>query len=61
MVVQGKGCAHAGRPVGARLLSNLLSVRRASAQPGFGEQLVFNLSRDLQARLGRGFGRANLF
>ena len=35
--------------------------QRGAARAGYGEQLVVNLSRDLQARFGRGFGRANLF
>jgi hypothetical protein len=35
--------------------------QRGAARAGYGEQLVINLSRDLQARFGRGFGRANLF
>jgi predicted nuclease of restriction endonuclease-like (RecB) superfamily len=35
--------------------------QRGVARAGYGEQLVVNLSRDLQARFGRGFGRANLF
>ena len=34
---------------------------RGAARAGYGEELVVNLSRDLQARFGRGFGRANLF
>jgi hypothetical protein len=34
---------------------------RGASRAGYGEQLVINLSRDLQARFGRGFGRANLF
>jgi predicted nuclease of restriction endonuclease-like (RecB) superfamily len=35
--------------------------QRGATRAGYGEQLVVNLSRDLQARFGRGFGRANLF
>jgi len=35
--------------------------QRGAARAGYGDQLVINLSRDLQARFGRGFGRANLF
>jgi len=35
--------------------------QRGAARAGYGEELVVNLSRDLQARFGRGFGRANLF
>ena len=35
--------------------------QRGAVRAGYGEQLVMNLSRDLQARFGRGFGRANLF
>ncbi len=35
--------------------------QRGAARAGYGEELVVNLSRDLQTRFGRGFGRANLF
>ena len=35
--------------------------QRGAAREGYGEQLVIKLSRNLQARFGRGFGRANLF
>jgi predicted nuclease of restriction endonuclease-like (RecB) superfamily len=35
--------------------------QRGAARAGYGEEIVVNLSRDLQARFGRGFGRANLF
>jgi hypothetical protein len=35
--------------------------QRGATRAGYGEELVINLSRDLQARFGRGFGRANLF
>ncbi len=35
--------------------------QRGAARAGYGEQLVVNLSHDLRARFGRGFGRANLF
>ena len=35
--------------------------QRGSARAGYGEEIVVGLSRDLQARFGRGFGRANLF
>jgi hypothetical protein len=35
--------------------------QRGAARAGYGDQLVINLSRDLQTRFGRGFGRANLF
>lgn len=35
--------------------------QRGATRAGYGEELVVNLSRDLQARFGRGFGRANLF
>ena len=35
--------------------------QRGAARAGYGEQIVVNLSSDLQARFGRGFGRANLF
>lgn len=35
--------------------------QRGAARAGYGEELVVNLSRDLQVRFGRGFGRANLF
>ena len=33
--------------------------QRGASRAGYGEELVVNLSRDLQARFGRGFGRAN--
>jgi len=35
--------------------------QRGSARADYGEEIVVSLSRDLQARFGRGFGRANLF
>jgi predicted nuclease of restriction endonuclease-like (RecB) superfamily len=35
--------------------------QRGATRAGYGEEIVVNLSRDLQARFGRGFGRANLF
>jgi predicted nuclease of restriction endonuclease-like (RecB) superfamily len=35
--------------------------QKGAARAGYGEELVEQLSRDLQARFGRGFGRANLF
>ena len=35
--------------------------QRGATRAGYGEELVVQLSRDLQARFGRGFGRANLF
>jgi hypothetical protein len=35
--------------------------QRGAARAGYGEALIVRLSRDLQARFGRGFGRANLF
>jgi hypothetical protein len=35
--------------------------QRGATRAGYGEELVVSLSRDLQARFGRGFGRANLF
>jgi hypothetical protein len=35
--------------------------QRGEARAGYGEVLIVRLSRDLQARFGRGFGRANLF
>ena len=35
--------------------------QRGATRAGYGEELVVNLSRDLKARFGRGFGRANLF
>ena len=35
--------------------------QKGAARAGYGEELVVQLSRDLQARFGRGFGRANLF
>jgi hypothetical protein len=33
--------------------------QRGSARAGYGEEIVVGLSRDLQARFGRGLGRAN--
>jgi hypothetical protein len=42
-------------------LSIVEEEQRGAARAGYGEQLVVNLSRDLRARFGRGFGRANLF
>src|SRR5882724_3265979 len=35
--------------------------QRGATRAGYGEELVVNLSLDLKARFGRGFGRANLF
>jgi len=35
--------------------------QRGLARTDYGEEIVISLSRDLQARFGRGFGRANLF
>jgi len=35
--------------------------QRGAAKAGYGDELILRLSRDLQARFGRGFGRANLF
>jgi predicted nuclease of restriction endonuclease-like (RecB) superfamily len=35
--------------------------QRGEARAGYGQALIVRLSRDLQARFGRGFGRANLF
>jgi predicted nuclease of restriction endonuclease-like (RecB) superfamily len=35
--------------------------QRGAAKAGYGDELIIRLSRDLQARFGRGFGRANLF
>ena len=35
--------------------------QKGATRAGYGEELVVQLSRDLQARFGRGFGRANLF
>jgi predicted nuclease of restriction endonuclease-like (RecB) superfamily len=35
--------------------------QHGSARAGYGEELIVRLSADLQARFGRGFGRANLF
>lgn len=34
--------------------------QRGAAKAGYGDELMVRLSRDLQARFGRGFGRANL-
>ncbi len=35
--------------------------QHGAAKAGYGEELIVRLSGDLQARFGRGFGRANLF
>jgi predicted nuclease of restriction endonuclease-like (RecB) superfamily len=35
--------------------------QKGATRAGYGEELVVQLSRDLQTRFGRGFGRANLF
>ena len=35
--------------------------QKGARRANYGEELVVQLSRDLQARFGRGFGRANLF
>jgi predicted nuclease of restriction endonuclease-like (RecB) superfamily len=35
--------------------------QKGAKRANYGEELVVQLSRDLQARFGRGFGRANLF
>jgi predicted nuclease of restriction endonuclease-like (RecB) superfamily len=35
--------------------------QHGAARAGYGEELIVRLSGDLQARFGRGFGRANLF
>jgi hypothetical protein len=35
--------------------------QHGAAKAGYGDELILRLSRDLQARFGRGFGRANLF
>ena len=41
---------------------NIVEEEQGGARrAGYGDELVVNLSRDLQARFGRGFGRANLF
>jgi len=41
--------------------SSVEEEQRGSARAGYGEEIVVGLSRDLRARFGRGFGRANLF
>ena len=35
--------------------------QRGATRAGYGEELVINVARELLARVGRGFGRANLF
>lgn len=35
--------------------------QHGAERAGYGEELIVRLSRDLQSRFGRGFGRANLF
>jgi predicted nuclease of restriction endonuclease-like (RecB) superfamily len=35
--------------------------QHGAARAGYGEELIVRLSKDLQSRFGRGFGRANLF
>jgi hypothetical protein len=57
------------RAVNALLTATYWSIGRriveqeqhGATRAGYGEELIVRLSGDLQARFGRGFGRANLF
>ncbi len=62
-------CSAAARSVNAVMTATYWAIgrsiveeeQRGALRAGYGEQLVVSLSRDLQARFRRGFGRANLY
>lgn len=68
------GLVEAARHASARTVNALITAtywgigrriveqeQRGAKRAGYGEELIVRLSGDLQARFGRGFGRANLF